>query len=75
MKKAIVVIGLILLVGMAAADPFIGNVLRYDIDIKDGIDITALGETDLDLNEGMISADDALLLMVKLEFGINAWSD
>ena len=29
-----------LLVGVAAADPFIGNTLRYSIDIKDGCDIT-----------------------------------
>lgn len=48
-----------LLVGAASADPFIGNTLRYSIDIKDGCDITALGDTDVNLGTGDLTTTGA----------------
>jgi hypothetical protein len=48
-----------LLAGAAVADPFIGTTLRYSIDIKDGCDITALGDTDVDWGTGDVTTTGA----------------
>jgi hypothetical protein len=52
MKRIVGWILLVALIGMAGADPFDGNTLRYSINVKDECDITALGDTDIDLSTG-----------------------
>ena len=52
-----------LLVGAAVADPFIGPAgnptLRYSINIADGVDMTALGDTDVDFGTGDVTTTGA----------------
>ena len=48
-----------LLVGAASADPFIGNTLRYSINIADGVDMTALGDTDVNWGTGDVTTTGA----------------
>jgi len=52
-----------LLVGVADADPFIGPAgnptLRYSINIADGVDMTALGDTDVDWGTGDVTTTGA----------------
>ena len=69
--KAIWITGLIiaLLVGSASADPFIGNTLRYSIDVADGVDVTALGNTDVDLGTGDITTTGAVSVGTVTETG------
>ena len=52
-----------LLVGAASADPFIGPAgnptLRYSINIADGVDMTALGDTDVNWGTGDVTTTGA----------------
>jgi hypothetical protein len=64
MKK--ILMGLLivaLLVGAASADPFVGPTgnptLRYSINIADGVDMTALGDTDVDWGTGDVTTTGA----------------